>query len=429
MNTITIKNILLVLGGLIVIPALLFIPIPKIDKKASSDIEMPDDFMWGAATSAHQIEGGDVESDWHVFERVEGNIVNGDTAEVAADGYARAMDDVKLLTDLGLNSYRFSVEWARVEPENGNYNEEALKHYKDLVLELKKNGIEPIVTLHHFTNPTWIYDDGRSWVDEEIKNEFIEYSKRVIDYMDGEVTYWTTVNEPALVSRHSYKQAGWPPQLESTELYENALNNMLNAHNQLYDYIKGKKSDSQVGLAYNFTDYIPKKNNAIDTFLTYQHRKTTTWQWVDKVKDKSDFIGVNYYMRHHVGLGEPIAHGGYLFEDLNDMGWNIQPEGLENVLVLINKRYGLPAIITENGLADGKDAKRTRFIDEHVKAIKRAMNQGADVKGYTHWSLMDNFEWQAGYDMKFGLYEINRETLERKARNSAMFYKELVESK
>lgn len=422
------KSILIALGGVFLITAILFVPMPTSKKTDLSDFKVPDDFMWGSATSAHQIEGGDVESDWHEFARVEGNIVNGDTGDIAADGYDRAIEDVKLLTDLGLNSYRFSVEWARVEPKEGEYSEEALKHYKDLVLELKKNNIEPMVTLHHFTNPTWIYDDGEGWSGEKTKNDFIKYSKKVIDYMDGEVTYWTTVNEPALVSRHSYKQAGWPPQWESEELYEKALNNMLDSHNQLYDYIKAKKSDSKVGVAYNFTDYVPKRNNLIENIMTKMYRYETTWQWVDKIIDKSDFIGVNYYMRHHVGLGEPYAHGGYLFEDLNDMGWNIQPEGLENVLVEIEKRYHKPTIITENGLADDKDEKRARFIDEHVKAVKRAMKRGADVDGYLHWSLMDNFEWQAGYDMKFGLYEIDRKTLDRKARSSALFYKELIEN-
>lgn len=379
------------------------------------------DFLWGAATSAHQIEGGDIDTDWMRAEKA-GKIKNGDTTLKAIDGYNLAFSDIKLLKDLGLNSYRFSIEWVRVEPKEGEFDQDALDHYRKLILDLKSNGIEPIVTLHHFTNPGWIVDQG-GWLNKETTVNYLNYVEKVVK-ANPEVIYWLTINEPSKFLSDEYLEGIVPPYRHNPYLFINAFNNVMEAHNKAYELIHRMNNNTKVSLAYYYSDIVPKRNNFIDKKMADFGNWIMNWFWTDKAKDAMDFIGVNYYKRHYIGLGWPIGNQYFKFKNESDYpGFNLQPEGLKDIVLKVSKRYKKPVLITEDGLADEKDTKRTEFIKNSIERIKSAKDKGADVIGYLHWSLMDNFEWMQGYSMKFGLYEVDMKTFERRPRESALFYR------
>lgn len=382
------------------------------------------DFLWGAATAAHQIEGGDIDSNWMRLEK-EGKVKNGDTTLAAVDGYNRSIDDIKLLKELGLNAYRFSIEWARVEPKKGVFDEAAINHYSDLVKELKRNNIEPIVTLHHFTDPGWITDQG-GWINKKTIDDFNNYVNKIAEYMGKDVKYWITINEPNVIINSSYLIGIVPPYRKNPIAFYRAFNNVLTAHRRAYKTIHSQNAMAKVGIAYNFTDFVPKKENWFDKNITKLLNYIFSFNRLDKIKNELDFIGLNQYKRYNIGWGWPIGDQFYVKDDRTDMGWNIQPEGLGHAALLLSERYQKPIMVTENGLADRTDKKRAKFIRDNIKSLKDAELKGVDIIGYLHWSLMDNFEWLEGYDMKFGLYSVNPKTFERIARPSAIYYRDLI---
>lgn len=389
---------------------------------------LPKNFLWGAATSAHQTEGGNIDTDWMRAEKA-GKIKNGDTTLRADDGYNLAFSDIKLIKDLGLNSYRFSIEWARVEPEKGKFNQEALDHYRKLILDLKANNIEPIVTLHHFTTPGWAMDKG-GWTNREIAGDFAEYTSKVVEMNKNDVNFWITINEPTVFLSKNYLETKAYPYKRNLFLYYLGLKNAAEAHRRAYDIIHSKNENAKVAVAYQFFDIVPKRDNWLETKIAQAANYFFNWLWMDRVQDKLDYVGVNYYQRFYVGLGFPLVDTFYKRKDTTDFNWNIEPEGLGHIALQISQRYKKPIMITENGLADKKDEKRTQFIKNHIESLKSANGQGANIIGYMHWSLMDNFEWQfkgqGGYDVHFGLYEVDMKTFERKPRPSALFYRDLI---
>ncbi|OGB58388.1 hypothetical protein A2Y26_01325 [candidate division CPR2 bacterium GWD2_39_7] len=386
------------------------------------------EFLWGVATSAHQIEGGDIPSDWYEFEK-QGKAPDGSTTEKAVDGYNLAFEDIKLLKELGVNSYRFSIEWARVEPENNKFDEAALKHYHDLIVALKNNGITPVVTLHHFTNPKWIADKS-SWTNKETANEFVEYARKIIDQNNNDVTYWITVNEPNVFLSYSYIFGNFPPYKKKDILvYKKAIENVFEAHRQIYRYIHEKNNKAQVSIAYNFSDFKPKTYRLIDVLSARICNYAYSWYWTDQVKNEMDFVGINYYFSRYVGLDYPFSSQYYKYTDVSEWNqWpqNIQPEGLEHITLMAHNRYKKPIIITENGLPDKDDDKRPDFIKNHIEALNTAKSKGVEINGYFYWSLMDNFEWWGGYKDKYGLYEVDYNTMKRRPRPSAFYYRDLI---
>ncbi len=387
---------------------------------------MSKSFLWGAATSAHQVEGNNVHNDWWEWEQKTSGI---EKSGQACDHYHRFKDDFLLAKGLGHNAHRLSLEWSRIEPERGEWNKGALNHYREVLEELKKQGFKTFVTLHHFTNPYWFAKKG-GWTNSDSREEFMRYTKVVVESMGDLVDFWITINEPMVYATQSYWYGRWPPQKKSLFLMWRVIWNMAAAHRGAYRVIHRIHSNAQVGVAKHLVAFIPEKKRQLDDkFVMGLQDFWFNHLFYRLIREKHDFIGVNYYF----AVTKKVKMLSASIRDMawkgavSDLGWSIRPEGLKYVLLHM-KRYGLPVYVTENGLADAKDEKRADFIRDHLRAIEEAQKEGVDVRGYLHWSLLDNFEWDLGFGPRFGLVEIDYETMERKPRPSAYVYKAIIDS-
>lgn len=398
-------------------------------------------FYWGAATSAHQVEGGNI-NDWSEWEKENSarlakealnkrypdyvlndypgplrreNYISGR----ACDHYNRFETDFNIAKSLGHNAHRLSIEWSRIEPEEGRFNEQEIEHYRQVFNALKMCGLEPFVTLWHFTNPLWIKNMG-GWTNKKTIFHFTRYAERMAAEFQNEVKFWITINEPLVYAGNAYLQGVWPPQKKSLLRYMNVLSNLTSAHIKAYKSIKKINPKIQIGIAKNNIYFEGRGVNAPLASLA-------GWWWnerfLDDIKDHQDFIGLNYYFHNKV---RGLKFNQNDNKQTSDMGWEIYPEGIYNVLSNLAK-YKKPIFITENGLADAKDTKRADFIKNVLKWVAKAVKEGVDVRGYFYWSLLDNFEWNKGFWPRFGLVEIDHKTLERKIRPSALSYKKLIE--
>ncbi len=389
------------------------------------DTEQPSKFLWGAATAAHQVEGG-THNDWTLWERehadelVRRAMMRPDTERerfpemtrrenyisgAATEHYTRYKKDFQIAADLHHNAHRFSIEWSRVEPRKGVWNNEAIKHYRDVIDELKKLNIEPVVTLYHWTMPVWFSDMG-GWLHPHAHIAFEKFVERMV-LAFPDVKFWITVNEPTVYSSHGYAKGNWPPGKRSLPLTLQTLRALAKSHITAYHAIHARIPNAHVGIA----------SHSIAFYGIVAPLKRYFWnQWfLDRIHPCHDFVGLNYYFSNHKS------------EFQSDMGWGLFPEGLEDVLVEL-KRYRRPVIITEIGLADATDKHRAWYIASSVQAMKRAIERGVDVWGYLYWSLLDNFEWEKGYWPRFGLVEIDYKTKRRNVRKSAFIYRDIIDS-
>jgi len=403
-------------------------------------------FYWGAATSSHQIEGGN-RNDWTEWERRNAhrlaqsakrhppkggwpefilqshpsplepeNYISGG----AVDHYNRFREDFDLAKSLGHNAHRFSLEWSRIEPEEGRFNGSEIAHYRAVIAALRERGLEPFVTLWHWTVPCWFSRKGGFAKRRNLKY-FERFAERVAAELPG-VKFWLTLNEPEIYTLNGYGKGIWPPEKRNALAAFLTLRNLARAHRLAYRAIKEKNPAAQVGIAKNnvyFEAYRQEWWNAIV-------KRCMDWCWnfyfLNLIAGTQDFIGLNYYFHNRI-RGKTNQNEN---RKTNDMGWELYPEGIYYVLLDL-RRYRLPIYITENGLADARDANRAWFMQETLAQIRRAISEDADVRGYFHWSLLDNFEWDKGFWPRFGLVEIDYRTLERKPRPSAWRYKELIE--
>lgn len=394
-------------------------------------IEFPKKFIWGAATSAHQVEGGNF-NDWSEWERANSVRLAAEAAKRSANASALIFPemfkpenyisgrtaghydlfekDFDLVKQLCQNGHRFSIEWSRIEPSPGNFNQKEIEHYRQVISALKQRGIVPFVTLWHWTIPVWLAEKG-GWLSKDASDYFVRYCEKVVSSFRDEVGFWITLNEPMVYSSNSYFRGVWPPQKKNVFSYLRVVENLAKAHRLAHQAIHRISPSAKVGVA---------KNNIF--FEGGLAAKLADWFWnkrfLDKIKNQQDFIGLNYYFHNRVR--------GFKFnqnenKEISDMGWEIYPEGIYYLLNGL-KKYGKPIYITENGLADAKDEKRGKFIKEHLRWVHRAINEGVDARGYFYWSLLDNFEWDKGFWPRFGLIEVDYRTLERKIRPSAEKY-------
>ena len=369
-----------------------------------------DKFLWGAATSAYQVEGGN-KNDWSetVFD-----------AGQATGHYYHFEEDFGLAKSLGHNAQRISIEWSRIEPEKGKFNQEELEHYYKVISAIREKGMEPMVTLWHFTNPIWFARLG-GFTNKKAEKYFSRYVNFVVGNLKNSVKFWITINEPMIYAANAYYKGIWPTQEFSPIFsYFKAINNLIKCHRTAYKIIHRHNHSAQVGIA---------KNNIHFGDHGYPWRllkKIAEYWWnsyfLNKISRQQDFIGLNYYFHKHIG---EIFFGKKEPHPVSDIGWGIYPKGLYHILKDL-KNYKKPIYITENGLADAKDQKREQFIKDHVYWMKKAMNHGVDVRGYFHWSLIDNFEWDKGFGPRFGLIEVDYRTMERKIRPSAYAYKNII---
>ncbi|MGC8722016.1 MAG: glycoside hydrolase family 1 protein [Caldisericaceae bacterium] len=402
-------------------------------------------FLWGVASAAHQVEGGNIYSDWHEWEK-EGKIKTGDSAVVACDHYNRYKEDFKLIKFLNNNAYRFSVEWSRIEKNEGEFDEKEIEHYVDMLKALKEMEIEPILTLHHFTIPLWLYSKG-GLLNENFHSYFARFVKKVVPYFAPYVNYWITINEPVVLGMFAYIVGEWPPGHHSMKEGFSAIRELLLSHLEAYKIIKEEKTSSQVSIANNMTIFEPfNKFNPLDVTVNNQIKYMFNYTLLDSIfagkmlkplgkgepipllKDSLDFIGLNYYSRVFIKFSPKNMYEAVNKGELSDFNNEIYPEGIYTLLTDLKKRYGKSIMITENGIADHLDKWRPKLIQDTVGYLRKAKNSGVDILGYMHWSLMDNFEWAEGYSMRFGLYEVDFKTLERKPRKSAFVYKDIAQN-
>ena len=439
--------------------------------------KFPAGFLWGCATSAYQIEGSPLADDagasiWQRFGPTPGRITGGDTGDIACDHYRRMKDDVALMRDMGLTAYRFSLAWGRVMPDGrGRVNPAGLGFYERLVEELLAAGITPMATLYHWDLPVAL-DDRGGWLNPDVADWFADYASVVYKALDDRVKLWATLNEPWVVADGGYMHGVLAPG------HRNANEAAIAAHNLMRAHASGVRAyravgRHQIGLVVNIepkhlaADASPADRHAsvlADAYMNRQYldpaikgtypaelREVFGAAWPDWPADEVaalkvpiDFLGLNYYTRavvKHDPTGWPVPvvpvkqKGGIYTET----GWELHPQSLTDTLVWMHENYGgLPLYVTENGAAfydppsavNGRidDPLRVHYLQTHLQAVRTAIDQGADVRGYCAWSLLDNLEWAHGYSKRFGLIHVDFETLQRTPKASAKYYAEVIAS-
>jgi len=427
----------------------------KIDTRKMS---FPKDFIWGVATAAHQVEGYNTSNQWYLWESTvdaNGNpmIARRQLSGMACDHWRKYPQDIGLMKELGVKSYRFSVEWSRIEPAEGIFDTLAIRHYRDVCDSLIASGLIPMVTLHHFTNPIWFEKKGAF---EKMENvaDFVRFTEVVYLALNDRVKWWCTINEPAVYVVGGYFQGNMPPGKKDPQLAAVVLRNILEAHVQAYWKIKSLPGGNEVkvGLVKNMTQMDPYRKwhlgdwvfaNLIDGVFngtTLNFLKTGKYRFNmptmakltgenPKAKGSMDFIGLNYYSHYNYKFSFNLdkAFQAKLLpgEVKTDMDYASYPEGFYRAIKTV-AQFDVPIIITENGVADATDDRRALFISQYLYAVSKAISEGYDIRGYYYWSLMDNFEWSLGYDMKFGLYSVDWPTQTRTLREGAKRYREII---
>ena len=409
----------------------------------------PKDFLFGAATSAHQVEGGN-HNDWTEWEHAtaerkvesaKGNPPAGGWPDyilknypnplqpenyisgIACDHYHRYEEDFNLAQGLDHNAHRFSIEWSRIEPEEGRFNEKEIEHYKNVAKAIRVRGMEPFVTLWHWTLPLWVRDKG-GLMHPHFEDLFARYSLMMATALKNDVTFWMTLNEPNAFAKNAYLLGIWPPNRKSFLATGKAMKHLARAHIKSRRVIRHEIPHAQVGFGSAMRHFEPKRNNLLDRIAV---RLAEFWSWdlfFMLARKKVDYIAPQYYQRSKIAFPLSLSPGN---GPQSDLGWEIYPQGLYELVKKLS-RYKKPIYITENGVADARDAHREQFIREHLAGVRKAIEEGVDIRGYFHWSLLDNFEWDKGFWPRFGLVEVDYKTLQRTIRPSALVYKKIIES-
>lgn len=403
------------------------------------------DFYWGAATSSHQVEGNN-HNDWTEFEtksakrkaqnetlrqglrlssaeRPQGkrwpdyilknypnplqekNYISGR----ACDHYNRFREDFDIAKSLGHNAHRFSIEWSRIEPEEGKFDEKEIGHYREVIKALRERGMEPFVTLWHWTLPLWVSKKG-GWENKETVWNFVRYCEKMATEFKDDVVFFVTMSEPSLWCSNAYLKANFPPGKKNWFSAYRVFWNLHRAHAKTFRALKKINPEFQISITQNIGYF--------DSILFRPLYYFIILFFLSAITPETDFIGLDYYRRiPFLRKSRPDS----------DIGWETDPEGFYFVLKKIWQRFKKPIFVLENGIADARDEKRAEFIRLHIEAMKRAMDEGVDVRGYFHWSLLDNFEWENGFWPRFGLVEVDYKTFARKIRPSAWEYKKVID--
>jgi len=367
-------------------------------------LRFPKNFYWGTATSAYQVEGG-IKNDWSAA----GGKYD---AGIACDHYHRFEEDFDLAKQMNNNAHRFSIEWARIEPEEGKFDEKEIEHYREVILALKQRGLEPFVSLWHFALPVWFAKKG-GWLNKDAPKYFEKFVEKIVSEYKDLVKFWIILNEPNnIYAAQSFLTGQWPPFARNWFKFRKVSKQLIETHKEVYKLIHEISPDAFVGIAQNH-HYFKGILKIVNTIWNEE--------FLNKTENNQDFIGLNYYSSFSIK--------GYLkSQGINDMGWGIHPQGIYGALMKL-KRYNKPIYIIENGIPDNKDDKRAKFIIEHLKCVYRAIQEGIDVRGYFYWSLLDNFEWSFGFRPRFGLIEIDyNNNLKRIPRPSSKIYAEICKN-
>lgn len=399
--------------------------------------DFPENFLWGVATSSYQIEGDNSKADWWEWEKT-GKAKN--QSGRACDYWNRWSNDHVLLSELNVRAFRLSIEWSRVETEEGVFSSEAIQKYREILQDLKARNIQAQVTLWWWVSPIW-FQKKYGFHNKKSIAIFSCYVQKITEELGDLIGMFTILNEPMVSLGQGFLGGVFPPGFKNPWKFIQAVNHIAKAYKESYKIIHKIKPEAQVGIAYLYNWY---ESEGLGILLKLVNR-LTQWFRIDllgnKIKGFQDYIGVNYYRlgkikfdRKNIKLDSRNQNffGFTVEEDKNSvMKWINYPEGIYKVLKEASKKFKLPIYILENGLPTEvgiNDEKRIKFIKEHLYYVKKAMTEGADIRGYNFWSLMDNFEWLYGYEPRFGLIEINFKTLERKPRKSFYAYKEIIKN-
>ncbi len=413
-----------------------------------ADITFPQGFLWGCATSSHQVEGNCTNNDWWAWEQEGGHIRDGSVSGLACDHYNRFQKDFALAQELGHNAHRISIEWSRIEPEEGRWDMAEVDHYRRVLESMHRHGLTPFVSLHHFTNPLWFRDRG-GWLDPQAPDLLARYAGFMARELGDMVPFWLTINEPMITVAAGYLFGVFPPCQRAMPQAMVAARHLLLAHGRMYQAIhEATTHHPQVGIVMAMSYYQPKDPHSEgdrraaqmaddlmnEYFLSGIDRglipsPVGQGQEAPGLKGAWDLIGINYYSR--TVLSETTLASGSLFgepppgAELSLMGWEVYPEGFYRFLKRL-QAYGQPIYVTENGISTLDDDQRCRYLLRHLREMQRAISEGVDVRGYLHWSLVDNFEWAEGYSQKFGIVALEPDTLERRPRPSAYLYRDIA---
>ena len=372
----------------------------------------PDGFRWGTATAAHQVEGGNWNNDWWAWEHAPGTPCVEPSGD-ACDHEYRYPDDIAMLADLGFNSYRFSVEWSRIEPEPGEFSTKYLDHYRRMAECCREQGIDAVVTLHHFTSPRWFADVG-GWVGNDAPALFARLAEQVARHLGDVVTRWCTFNEPNMVATLGYLAGVFPPGLRDRGLRHQANAVFVEAHRLAVPRVK-EHSNAPVGLTLAMQQMWPVDDGG-------RARAVHMLQGLEdpylEVARTDDFIGVQTYSRERVGADGVLGPEEGL--ETTIMGYEFWPEALEATIRRAwAETHHVPILVTENGTAMLDDRRRIEYVRRALGGVARCLDDGINVLGYTYWSLLDNFEWARGYEPLFGLVAVDRATQQRTPKPSA----------
>lgn len=424
--------------------------------EAVTSRRLPPDFLIGCATAAHQVEGG-IDNDWSVFERkVPSPIAGGGRATRAIDHFTRYREDLAQLAAAGQNAHRFSVEWARVEPSPGVFDPAALDHYRDVVTVCREAGMEPIVTLQHFTLPRWLAERG-GVLAPDAPALFARYAAVCAGVVGPRVRWWVTVNEPAVLAVQGYLDGQWPPGERSLAGMLRAFGALLRMHAAaaaaLHRTATRSGREALVSVAHHERRQRPRRERHVLDRVAASFPDFLFNRWflrscltgrmlppvglgerVPSLAGSLDYLGVNYYTEDVISFDPGLPRMLFARRD-NDpdlphtsFDWAINPAGLRRALLTLWRETHLPLLITENGVADERDELRAAYVVDHLNAVLDAVDAGADVRGYLHWTAWDNFEWAEGYTKRFGLWSVDPDTMERHPKPSSALYEEICRS-
>jgi beta-glucosidase len=433
-----------------------------------ASVRFPDDFVWGVATSSFQIEGaaiedGKGESIWDRFCRIPGAIADASDGDIACDHYHRLEDDLDLIAGLGVDAYRFSVSWPRVQPAgSGPWNPKGLAFYERLVDGLLSRGVKPFLTLNHWDLPQALQDQG-GWAARDTVHHFVDYARGINERLGDRVTALTTHNEPWVVSVLGHETGRFAPGIRNRAVAAQVSHHLLLSHGLALQALRADGCRSALGIVLNLAPVKPVTDSAADAAQArLEDGKLVRW-FADAlfrgaypsdvlehlgadapqvqpgdlaaIATPMDFLGVNYYSRHMVSADGPFdVHSSGL--PVTEMGWEVYPEGLTELLLRLHRDYPVPPMyVTENGgafrdtLAGGHvhDRDRTSYIASHIEAVAAALRRGVPMAGYMVWSLMDNFEWACGYDKRFGIVYVDYATQQRTLKDSARWYRRFLQ--
>jgi beta-glucosidase len=394
----------------------------------------PPGFLWATATAAHQVEGHNTNSDWWAFEQEPGRIAGGAKSGIAIDHYNRYREDFALLRKLRNNAHRLSIEWSRIEPTQGEFDSRQVRHYRDVLGELREQGMVPMLTLHHFSSPLWFAARG-GWAAPGAHEAFLPFVRKVVEELGDLVGMWCTINEPNIYATQGWIFGAMPPgRHNDVRGLWRVLGNLRLAHEGAYRLIKKRWPDAPAGIAQNKFWLLPARpGNPLDRVAVQTGRRMMDFWPVGggrmqrTVAGSGDYIGLNHYggrlvqfdaRRPRAQFARQFNPPGYPVSDFGDA---VKPDWMRDALLDL-KEFGKPVYVTESGIAAEDDSMRQQFLKDYLAEVHQAIAEGVDVRGFFHWTSMDNFEWGHAYRMKFGLIAVDRVTLERTPKPSAALF-------